>query len=133
MFTTANRDPLMPGERVAWAIERSGLKLEDLAERIGCTHATLSQWSTGKTTMAHAKAGLLLAFADATGVNLRWLLSGEGPALDRYGEVAQHPLVVRAHEIAASHSGLAEVAERLLNALDAPAPVSPGDPAEKAT
>lgn len=73
-----------PAERIAWAIERSGKTLHQLAEEIGCSHATLSQWQTGETIAANIKAGLLQAFADRTGTDVRWLLSGTGPIVSRY-------------------------------------------------
>lgn len=73
-----------PAERIAFAIERSGMTLETLAEKIGCTHAALSQWRTGHTNAANIKSGLLQAFADATGTDVRWLLTGKGPVVSRY-------------------------------------------------
>lgn len=73
-----------PAERIAWAIERSGKTLHQLADEIGCSHAALSQWQTGETIALNIKAGLLQAFADRTGTDVRWLLTGDGPIVSRY-------------------------------------------------
>ena len=89
--------------RIAYAIEASGKTLETLAAEIGCTHATLSQWQRGHTDPNRIKAGLALLFCDATGVDLRWLLTGRGPQVSRYmltGELdrMQRALVVMERE-----------------------------------
>lgn len=70
--------------RIGYAIEKSGLTLEVLAEAIGCSHAALSQWRSGTTNAANIKAGLLNAFAERTATDVRWLLTGEGVAVSRY-------------------------------------------------
>lgn len=70
-------------ERIAYAVDQSGKSLERLASEVGCTHVAISNWQTGKTQ--EIKASLLLAFADATGFELRWLLTGKGPVRSRYG------------------------------------------------
>lgn len=72
------------GERIAFARDRSGKTLEQLGAEIGCSHAALSNWETGKTDASQIKVGLLQAFADRTGFELRWLLTGEGPQVSRY-------------------------------------------------
>lgn len=53
----------------------------------------------------------------ATGTNVHWLLTGDGVAIDRYGDFNNHPLVLRAQEIARSHGELTSTAERLLDAI----------------
>jgi transcriptional regulator with XRE-family HTH domain len=73
-----------PHERIAYAIQQCGKTLEQLAATVGCSHAALSQWQTGATKVANIKAGLLHSFAEATGVDIRWVLSGVGPAISRY-------------------------------------------------
>jgi transcriptional regulator with XRE-family HTH domain len=78
------RDLDTPADRIAFAIERSEMTLETLAAKIGCSHAALSQWRSGKTDASHIKAGLLQAFADATNTDVRWLLTGKGPVVSRY-------------------------------------------------
>lgn len=109
-------EPLTPAQRVAWAIDRSGETLEQLAEHVGCTHATLSQWRSGSTTLENAKASLLMAFAERTGVGMRWLLTGQGPAVESY-QVTHHPLVVKASELVRTDSARADTAMRVLDAL----------------
>lgn len=77
-------DLVTPAQRIAWAIEQTGLTLEQLAEAVGCTHAALSQWRSGATDAANIKSGLLQAFADRTNTDVRWLLTGRGPVISRY-------------------------------------------------
>jgi transcriptional regulator with XRE-family HTH domain len=75
------RDLTTPTERIAWAIEQvkaTGVSLEQLAERVGCSHAALSQWQTGATNIENVKAGLLDRFCEETGVSPHWILHG-GP------------------------------------------------------
>lgn len=83
----ATRELTTPHARVAWAIDQvklNGVTLEQLAVKIGCTHATLSQWQTGATQIENAKSGLLDAFAKETGVSLQWILHGGPVRVDRY-------------------------------------------------
>lgn len=77
-------DLATPAERIRHAIERSGKTLESIAAEIGCSHAALSQWQTGRTDAQHIKAGLLQQFAESTGTDVRWLLTGKGPQVSRY-------------------------------------------------
>lgn len=70
--------------RIAYAIAKSGRTLESIADEIGCSHATLSFWQTGKTDTTKIKSGLMLAFSEATGFDIRWLLTGHGPQVSRY-------------------------------------------------
>lgn len=84
---TSLRELTTPNERVAWAIEKmkaSGVGLEELALKVGCTHATLSQWQTGQTNIENAKVGLVDAFCKATGVSLEWLLHGGPVRIESY-------------------------------------------------
>lgn len=71
-------------DRIAYAIDASGKTLESIAAEIGCTHATLSQWQRGRTDPNSIKAGLLQAFGESTGFDVRWLLTGRGPRVSRY-------------------------------------------------
>lgn len=107
-----------PAERVAWAIDQSGRKLQDLASAVGCTHATLSQWSTGATDLSNAKVRLVLALASELGVNVEWLLTGDGPVANAYTSFP--PLVLLAQEISRGDPLQASTAERLLRALSGP-------------
>ena len=82
--------------RIAYAIEASGKTLEAIASEIGCTHATLSQWQRGKTDPNSIKAGLLQAFSECTGFDVRWLLTGRGPRVSRYVLTSELDRVSRA-------------------------------------
>lgn len=81
--------PDTPAARVRSAIERSGKTLQELAQIVGCTHSALSQWQTGDTDLTRVKAGLLQNFCDATGTDVRWLLTGKGPVISRYALTAE--------------------------------------------
>jgi transcriptional regulator with XRE-family HTH domain len=112
------------GERIKWAIEQTGQNLTTIGEAIGCSHATLSQWQTGKTDMTNAKLGLVVAFCDYVGINLQWLLTGDGPVREKYASL-DHPLVVEALHIAADLPHLADQACRVLVAMEPPPPTPP--------
>lgn len=75
-------------ERIAEAINECGLSRAELAEKLGVTNATLTQWSKGDTK--NLKLENLYNLADATGYSARWLAIGEGP---KFGSDA--PLGVR--------------------------------------
>jgi len=79
---TVGKDISTLAGRIAYAVEQSGKSLERLAQEAGCSHVAISNWQTGKT--GEIKASLLLAFADATGFESRWLLTGAGPVQSRY-------------------------------------------------
>lgn len=70
--------------RIRWAIKHSGKTLQQLAAKLGCSHAAISQWKNGETPVANIKSGHLMGLADETGVELRWLLTGRGPVISRY-------------------------------------------------
>jgi transcriptional regulator with XRE-family HTH domain len=105
-------------QRVAWAIEASGRTKIDIAKAIGCTHAALSQWTSGRMDVTHSRVSLLMGFCRETHVRLEWLLTGDGPARESYPPA--QPLVVIAREIAARDGALAEQAERVLRAMAGP-------------
>lgn len=106
-----------PAQRVRWAIEHDGRTLEQIAARMGCRGATLSQWQHGHTDMMNAKIGLVMAFCDQTRVRLEWLLEGKGPARPTY-PVTRSSLVSTAQEIVARYPALVPAAERVLRALE---------------
>ena len=120
----AARDLQTSAERVKWAIETSGKKLTQIAEAIGCTHATLSLWQNNKTDMSQAKVGLLIAFCREVNVNLQWLMTGDEPVRDRYAP-AEHPLVNEARHIVQEAPALADQAYRVLLALGSAPKVKP--------
>lgn len=94
-------DITTPADRIRYAVERSGKTLESIAAEIGCSHAALSQWQTGRTDAQSIKAGLLQQFAEATGTDVRWLLTGKGPQVSRYirtSELERMALALKAME-----------------------------------
>lgn len=111
------RDFSSIGQRVRWAIETSGKTLTQIAQAIGCTHATLSLWQNNKTDMRQAKAGLLMSFCQEVNINLQWLMTGDEPVRGRYA-AQEHPLVHTARHIAQESPALADQAYRVLRALD---------------
>lgn len=114
------RDLVTASDRIRWAIEQSGHGLAYIAEQIGCSHAALSFWQTGKTNIANVKVGLLMEFSRVTGASLQWLLSGDGPRLVHYARVgAEAPLVASARHIVQDlDPSVAAMAYRLLSALE---------------
>lgn len=85
---SGKRDLTTPSDRIGWAIDQMksrGIGLVELAARMECTHATLSQWQNGQTNIDNAKVGLLIRFAQETGVSMKWILTGEGARIDNYG------------------------------------------------
>lgn len=83
-MTADHPDLSTASARIAYAIVKSGKTLERIADEMGCSHATLSQWQRGKTDPSAIKSGLMLGFCDATGFDMRWLLTGHGPQVSRY-------------------------------------------------
>ncbi|MBK9363038.1 MAG: helix-turn-helix transcriptional regulator [Rubrivivax sp.] len=86
-------------DRIAYAINASGKTLESIAAEMGCTHATLSQWQRGRTDPHSIKAGLLQAFSDVTGFDVRWLLTGKGPRVSRYVLTAEMDRISQAMKV----------------------------------
>lgn len=114
-----------PAQRVARAIAQSGRKLEDLAGELGCTHATLSQWQRGTTNVCNAKADLLYRFAELTGTDVRWLLTGDGPAMSRYSLTPQAQRVSVA--LRAMERREPAMVERVVRMIEAAADEGPPD------
>jgi transcriptional regulator with XRE-family HTH domain len=116
-----DRDLISINDRVAWAIDRSQRTLENIADEIGCSHATLSFWANGQTNMEKAKVGLVTAFCRTTGVHLEWLLTGNGPRLSAYPK-QEHELVRQARHIVEDAPNIVDTAMRVLNALETAQP-----------
>lgn len=112
-----NTELLTTAERVRLAIAQSGSKLVPLAEAIGCTHATLSQWQTGETDLHRVKVGLLVSFCQKTGVSLDWLLFGHGEMRPKTQQ-PEHPLVTEARHIVHDLPHIADQAQRVLVAME---------------
>lgn len=111
-----NREPLTAAQRVTWAKEHSGRTWEQLGAAVGCSHAALVLWGSGQTNLDNAKVHLVMAYARATGVNLQWLLTGDGPAVTTYRKT-EHPLVEQARHLVEERPALAETGYALLQAL----------------
>lgn len=74
-------------ERLMEAIRISGKSRVHLAERIGVTPATISNWTLGKVGSIGADAAARLEAE--TGVRAHWIITGEGPktVIDRPGAI----------------------------------------------
>lgn len=118
------REPLTPADRVRWAVDQSGHGLEYIADQIGCSHAALSFWQTGKTNIHNVKVGLLVEFCRVTGANLQWLLTGDGPRLTQYARPPEEaPLMAAARHIVQDlPPSVAATAYKLLTALEPDTP-----------
>lgn len=82
-----DQDLFTAEDRLAWAVqqlEKRGLSLAAMGEKMGCSHVTLSHWKGRKTAVSNIKVGLLSAFCEHSGVSMQWLLVGEGPRFERY-------------------------------------------------
>jgi transcriptional regulator with XRE-family HTH domain len=111
------REPPTAADRVLWAKSQSGRTWQDLAEAVGCSHSALILWSNGTTALDNVKVHLIVAFARETGVNLHWLLTGDGPAVSSY-KLTEHELVLEARHIVAEHPTMADTALRVLRAME---------------
>lgn len=61
-------------ERLTELREAAGLTQVQLASRLGTTQSTVGGWETGR----HPQPMSLVALADLYGVDMRWLVTGEG-------------------------------------------------------
>lgn len=123
------RELSTPTDRVAWAIDQvklNGTGLESLAESIGCTHSTLSQWQTGHTRIENAKAGLLEAFCKATGVSMHWLLHGGTVCVNGYTSSERVAALVQ--KLAAMETSDMVAFNMASKMIDAVAPATPPTP-----
>lgn len=64
-------------ERLAIALERSGMSQSDLARRVRLTRGSVNGWLKGRAV--NLRPPHLFAVADALNVEARWLATGEGP------------------------------------------------------
>ncbi|WP_230074902.1 helix-turn-helix domain-containing protein, partial [Rhodococcoides fascians] len=67
----------LPHDRLEKARRHAGLNQDELAERLGMSRRTVGSYEAGAR---EPKRPILIAWAMATGVNLRWLETGETPA-----------------------------------------------------
>lgn len=68
------------GQRIRKARNAIGMSQGKLATIVGVKKSAVSQWEGGQTK--DPKPENLLKVADATGVSLRWLITGHGPMED---------------------------------------------------
>jgi len=64
----------LPHDRLEKARRHRGLNQDELAERLGMSRRTVSSYEAG---VREPKRPIIIAWAMATGVNLRWLETGE--------------------------------------------------------
>ncbi len=86
---------------------------------MGVSHATLSQWVHGETTLNNAKVGLVLSFCELTGVRVEWLLTGHGERILNPQRETEPDLITQArHFVHDLSPDMAATAYRLLAALE---------------
>ena len=66
-----------PFDRLVKARTHAGLNQDQMADRLGMSRRTVGAYEAGTR---EPKRPILIAWAMATGVNLRWLETGESPA-----------------------------------------------------
>lgn len=64
-------------DRLGKALRDSGLGVSDMAEQLGVSRETIGRWVNGRGA---PKRGSLVAWASVTGVDFRWLETGENQA-----------------------------------------------------
>ena len=97
-------------ERVAKAINASGKTPAGIAREIGVSPAAVYQWIQGG--IKDLRNENLFALADATGFSARWLGTGDGPMVDRYGSPAvKHVMEVMENLPPAEQAKLARLAD----------------------
>lgn len=115
------------GDRLAAAREAAGLTQTELATRLGVNIATLRNWENDRSEPRSNRTQML---AGMLGVSLRWLMSGEGPGLERppadlpavaAGALRADLLRLRAAADALA-ADVAAVERRLARALQGPVP-----------
>ncbi|MDE1998740.1 MAG: helix-turn-helix transcriptional regulator [Burkholderiales bacterium] len=117
----AQRDLTTVAERVRESIRRSEKTALALAREMECSPAALHLWASGATR--RYDADLMFKFAKLCGVELRWLLYGDGPML-REPVDPQH--AARAlHALAVMEKQAPYRVEIALDMLDAAAQVRP--------
>ena len=63
-------------DRLRFALDRSGMSQAELAERIGVTKGSVSNWILGR--VSSIKSGTINKLADVLDVDARWLVTGAG-------------------------------------------------------
>ena len=81
-------------DRLRERVQELGIRQVDLAERMGIAQGAVSNVLSGRRRAASAQT--LKAYADALGLNVAWVLTGEGPKL--VGGTEDASTVQRSHE-----------------------------------
>lgn len=68
-------NPSLIPQRIRQARKERGLTIQQLADKLGCSHPNVHQWESGKR---NPKLTTLHRIANALAINLNWLLTGEG-------------------------------------------------------
>ena len=77
--TSARAPEFTLGDRIRKAIETSPLTVHDVADRLEVHRNTVSQWMHGRSAPSVSD---MAAIAELTGVDLRWLRTGDPPCAD---------------------------------------------------
>lgn len=80
---------MSPYERLRVAIESSGLTLKDYAKQAGIPHKTLQNYATGTRKLG---VEAMIKMCAQMGLNLNWLLVGEGDMLVMSGDTSKPDL-----------------------------------------
>lgn len=101
-------------QRVTRAVTESGHNASSVARKIGVSPEAVGQWMKGPTK--NLRNENLFALADATGFSARWIGTGQGPEIDRYGSAAvQHVLHVMENLPPAEQDKLARLADAFVD------------------
>jgi transcriptional regulator with XRE-family HTH domain len=71
---------LSVGQRIRWLIEERGMTQVEVADKVGITQASVSNWVTDSSRRPSGKS--LIALAEALGANPTWILDGSGHPFD---------------------------------------------------
>jgi transcriptional regulator with XRE-family HTH domain len=71
---------LSVGQRIRWLIEERGMTQVEVADKVGITQASVSNWVTDSSRRPSGKS--LIALAEALGANPTWILDGSGNPFD---------------------------------------------------
>lgn len=122
------KDTTTFGGRVNWALEHSGKNVLSISQKIGCSHVALGNWKNNKVDSAAIRADMLMRFADETGTQWRWLLTGEGKAVVT-PSISESPLMQRVSQALCVMEEYAPYnVEKAVQMLEATANMAPKPP-----
>lgn len=67
------------GDRMRKSLRHAGLSVAEMAEYLEVSTASMTAWMAGRT---HPRAATVRLWAMKCGVSYRWLVNGDGPAID---------------------------------------------------